>query len=46
MRLLNDIYLSGLLVPKENLVFGVAESKDEPLEIKISSTRIIISFFL
>jgi conjugative transposon TraM protein len=39
MRLLNDIYLNGSLVPKGNFVFGVAELNDERLEIKINSIR-------
>jgi conjugative transposon TraM protein len=39
MRLLNDIYLNGSLVPKGNFVFGIAELNDERLEIKINSIR-------
>jgi len=39
MRLLNDIYLNGSLVPKGNFVFGIAELDDERLEIKINSIR-------
>jgi conjugative transposon TraM protein len=39
MRLLNDIYPNGSLVPKGNFVFGIAELNDERLEITISSIR-------
>jgi conjugative transposon TraM protein len=39
MRLLNDIYLNGSLVPKGSFVFGIAELNDERLEIKINSIR-------
>jgi conjugative transposon TraM protein len=39
MRLLNDIYLNGSLVPKGNFVFGIAELNDERLEINITSIR-------
>jgi len=39
MRLLNDIYLNGSLVPKGNFVFGIAELNDERLEININSVR-------
>jgi conjugative transposon TraM protein len=39
MRLVNDIYLNGSLVPKGNFVFGIAELNDERLEIKINSIR-------
>lgn len=39
MRLLNDIYLSGSLIPKGNFVFGTAELNDERLEININSIR-------
>lgn len=39
MRLLNDVYLNGSLVPKGNFVFGIAELNDERLEININSIR-------
>ena len=39
MRLLNDIYLNGSLVPKGNFVFGIAELNDERLKITINSIR-------
>ncbi|MBI1782255.1 MAG: conjugative transposon protein TraM [Sphingobacteriales bacterium] len=37
MRLLNDIYLNGSLVPRGNFVFGTAQLNDERLEININS---------
>lgn len=39
MRLLNDIYLNGSLVPKGNFVFGTVQLNDERLEININSVR-------
>jgi len=39
MRLLNDIYINGSSIPKGNFVFGIAELKDERLEININSIR-------
>jgi len=45
LRLLNDIYLNGSLVPKGNFVFGIAELNDERLEINIISIRNNSSLF-
>lgn len=39
MRLLNDIYLNGSLLPRGNFVFGTAQLHDERLEININSVR-------
>lgn len=39
MRLLNDVYLNGSLVPRGNFVFGTAQLNDERLEININSVR-------
>ena len=39
MRLLNNIYINGSLVPKGNFVFGIAQLNDERLEISINSIR-------
>ena len=39
MRLVNDVYLNGSLVPKGSFVFGIAGLNDERLEINISSIR-------
>ena len=45
MRLLNDIYINGSSIPKGNFVFGIAELKDERLEININSIRNSNSLF-
>jgi conjugative transposon TraM protein len=45
MRLLNDIYINGSSIPKGNFVFGIAELKDERLEININSIRNSNSIF-
>ncbi|MEO6729805.1 MAG: conjugative transposon protein TraM [Ferruginibacter sp.] len=39
MRLLNDIYINGKLIPKDNFVFGTATLNNERLEISINSIR-------
>lgn len=39
LRLLNDIYINGSLIPKDNFVFGIASLNDERLEIQINSIR-------
>jgi len=39
MRLLDDMYIKGTLVPKGNFLFGIAQLNDERLEISISSIR-------
>ena len=39
LRLLNDVYLNGSLIPKGNFVFGIASLNAERLEIEISSIR-------
>ena len=39
MRLLNDIYINGVLIPKENFVFGTAALNGERLGITINSIR-------
>jgi len=45
LRLLNDIYINGRLVPKDNFVFGNAALSGERLEISISSIRYKQSLF-
>lgn len=40
LRLLNDIYVNGKLIPKDNFVFGTASLNGERLEISISSIRL------
>lgn len=37
LRLLNDVYIHGTLVPKNQLLYGVASLKDERLNIEITS---------
>ena len=39
LRLLNDVYINGSLIPKGNFVFGVASLNGERLEIEINSIR-------
>jgi conjugative transposon TraM protein len=39
LRLTNDIFINGVLIPKDNLVFGIASLDGERLQVKISSIR-------
>ena len=39
MRLLNDIYVSGHLIPKDNFVYGTVTLNNERLEVNINSIR-------
>jgi len=39
LRLLNDIYVNGERIPKDNFVFGIVSLNDERLTIEISSIR-------
>jgi conjugative transposon TraM protein len=39
-RLMDDIYVNGTLIPRGNFIFGIAELKDDRLEISITSIRI------
>lgn len=45
LRLVNDIYINGVLIPKNNFVFGTAQLNGERLGIKISSIRYRNSLF-
>ncbi|MDR2272001.1 MAG: conjugative transposon protein TraM [Sphingobacterium sp.] len=45
LRLLNDIYVNGRLIPKDNFVFGTAALSGERLVISISSIRFKKSLF-
>ncbi|MEP7376189.1 MAG: conjugative transposon protein TraM [Chitinophagaceae bacterium] len=45
LRLLNDIYINGSLIPKGNFVFGIASLNDERLHIEINSIRCNQSLF-
>jgi len=39
LRLLNDVYINGALIPKGTFVFGMASLAGERLEIEINSIR-------
>jgi conjugative transposon TraM protein len=39
LRLINDIYINGIHIPKDNFLFGTAALNGERLNIKISSIR-------
>ncbi len=45
LRLVNDIYINGVLIPKNNFVFGTTQLNGERLGIKISSIRYRNSLF-
>lgn len=45
IRLLNDIYVDGRLIPKDNFVFGTASLNGERLDIAINSIRFKKSLF-
>lgn len=39
LRLVNDIYVNGVRIPKDNFLFGIAQLTGERLTIKIESIR-------
>lgn len=45
LRLLNDIFINGVLIPKDNFLFGTASLEGERLNIKINSLRFRNSLF-
>ncbi len=45
LRLMNDIFINGVLIPKDNFVFGTADLNGERLDIKINSLRYRNSLF-
>ena len=45
LRLINDVYISGVLIPKDNFLFGEATLNGERLDIKIGSIRYENSLF-
>lgn len=45
LRLVNDVYINGVLIPKENFVFGTAALNGERLAITINSIRYKNSLF-
>ena len=45
LRILNDVYVSGVLIPRNTFVFGAAQLSGERLTIKIPSVRYHNSLF-
>lgn len=45
LRLVNDVYINGVLVPKDNFLFGIASLNGERLSIQIKSIRYENSLF-
>ncbi len=45
LRLVNDVYINGALIPKDVFVFGIASLNGERLSIKISTIRYRNSIF-
>ncbi len=39
LRLKNDIYINGILIPKNNFIYGIASLENERLNIVITSVR-------
>lgn len=45
LRLLNDVFINGVHIPKDNFLYGVASLRGERLSIKINSVRYNNSLF-
>lgn len=45
LRLTSDVYINGLLIPKDNFLFGTASLKGERLSVSINSLRYNNSLF-
>ncbi|MBW8334461.1 MAG: conjugative transposon protein TraM [Prolixibacteraceae bacterium] len=45
LRLVNDVYINGVLIPKDNFLFGEATLNGERLKIEIASIRYQNSLF-
>ncbi len=45
LRLLNDVFINGVRIPKDNFLFGIASLRGERLGIKINSVRYNNSLF-
>jgi conjugative transposon TraM protein len=45
LRLCNDIFINGVLIPRNSFVFGIASLKGERLEVKISNIKFKNSIF-
>ena len=44
LRLLNDVYINGLLIPKNNFLFGTASLNGERLNIKLPVSVFVIHY--
>jgi conjugative transposon TraM protein len=45
LRLINDVVINGVIIPKDNFLFGTAQLNGERLEIQINSLRYNQSLF-
>lgn len=45
LRLVNDVFINGVRIPKDNFMFGIASLRGERLSIKINSFRYNNSLF-
>ncbi|MEP7372333.1 MAG: conjugative transposon protein TraM [Chitinophagaceae bacterium] len=45
LRLVNDVFINGSLIPKDNFIFGVATLSGERLEVEITTIRYQNSLF-
>lgn len=45
LRLVNDVFIDGVLIPKDNFLYGVASLDGERLKVEISSLRYQNSLF-
>lgn len=45
VRLVHDVFINGVLIPRNSFVFGTASLKGERLEIKISTIKYLNSIF-
>jgi conjugative transposon TraM protein len=45
LRLINDVFINGVLIPKDNFVFGMAALNGDRLTVKVSSIRYQRSIF-
>ncbi|MEO7047495.1 MAG: conjugative transposon protein TraM, partial [Ferruginibacter sp.] len=45
LRLVNDVFINGVHIPKDNFLFGIASLHGERLGIRINSVRYISSLF-
>ncbi|SDW50475.1 Bacteroides conjugative transposon TraM protein [Hydrobacter penzbergensis] len=45
LRLLNDVFINGVHIPKDNFLFGIASLRGERLNVKITSIRYNNSIF-